>query len=114
MSYSHLMNFITHHQNCCQGFVTYAYTHNFIILLLRISDLTSSDILHLLRGISYDDAKKVALVLGIPLNSIDNIRSTHTDPELYGHALILKWLNNCESSETEAIINQLAMAFRES
>jgi len=39
--------------------------------------------------------------------------STHTDPELYVHALIMKWLGNHKGSERQAI-NKLAMAFRES
>ena len=68
------------------------------------------NILELLRGISYNDADKV--VLRLP-NVIDSIRSKHNDPELYGHALIMKWLGNHEGSERQAI-NKLAMAFKES
>lgn len=70
------------------------------------------NILELLRGISYNDADKVASRLGILPNVIDSIRSKHNDPELYGHALIMKWLGNHEGSERQAI-NKLAMAFKE-
>lgn len=55
----------------------------------------------------------VALRLGIAPNSIDNIKSTHTNPELFGHALIMEWLKNHEGSDREAI-NLLAMALRKS
>ena len=74
--------------------------------------LTSSTILDLVTGISHDEAKKVAIRLGVPSNYIDNtFRST--DPELYAHELIEQWQKDFVGTEQEAIIC-LSRAFKTS
>ena len=65
--------------------------------------LTSSTILDLVRGISPDEAKKVAIRLGIPSNYIDNTFRPK-DPELYAHELIEQWQKDFVGTEQEAII----------
>ena len=65
--------------------------------------LTSSTILDLVRGISHDEAKKVAIRLGVPRNYIDSpFRSK--DPELHAHQLIEQWQKDFVGTEQEAII----------
>ena len=74
--------------------------------------LTSSMILDLVKGISHDDAKKVAIRLGVPRNFIDNTSSS-ADPELHAHELIEQWQKNFIGTEKEAIVH-LSTAFKNS
>ena len=89
----------------------YHYCYD-LLSVAFIPVLTSSTILDLVKGISHDDAKKVAIRLGVQCNYINNT-SRSADPELHAHELIEEWLKNFDGTEKEAIMH-LSTAFRKS